>query len=117
MDSIKVSDNDGYRTLCALRDFHQGEVILDLPQEVRDGPDKYSIEILPGIHIDCSSSLVGAINHSCEPNAVVRKGRIVAWSCIKDGDEITIDYKKTETKLAFPFNCNCGSKNCRRRIK
>lgn len=114
--AVVVSSN-GFRSLYALKDFRQGERIIDLPQKSQPNPDTYSIEIAPGIHVDCSQSVVGATNHSCDPNAAVRKGAIIAWKCIKEGDQITIDYKRTETKLANPFDCYCGAKNCRRRIE
>lgn len=107
----------GFRSLHAFEDIRQGETILELPKMVQSNPDIYSIEIAPGVHIDCSESYIGATNHSCEPNAAIRKGRLVAWSCIVSGDEITIDYKRTETKLAAPFDCKCGNKNCLGRIE
>lgn len=105
------------RMLKATRRIRQGETILYLPSLVRRTPDKYSLEIHPGLHINCEFSMAGAINHSCEPNASVTQERIVAWACIQPGEEIKIDYKKTEQKLAEPFNCNCGAKNCRGRIE
>lgn len=113
MTAVEVLHQEGYRKLLATRDFHQGEVILYLPQTPLEGPNKYSIEITPGVHVDCSNSIAAAINHSCNPNASVRHGRIVAWSCIKVDEEITIDYKKTEQKLAVPFYCNCGYSHCK----
>lgn len=106
-----------YRSLYALKDFRQGEQILLLPMATQELPDKYSIEAPPGIHLDCSFSLVGAINHSCLPNSAVRNGSVVAWRCIKVGEELTIDYKRTESRLAEPFNCKCSSKKCRGRIE
>lgn len=116
-ENVSVFYYDGYKSLEAIRNFHQGEVILELPQSTMEGPDMYSLEVLPGIHVDCVLSPAGSINHSCDPTAAVRNGRIVAWKCIKEGDEITLDYKKTESKLAAPFDCNCGAKNCRGRIE
>lgn len=116
-DDVEVWHYDDYRTLVALRDFRQGEVILELPTETLKKPDKYSLEVLPGIHVDCSNSLAGFINHSCNPNAAVRKSRIVAWSCIKAEEVITLDYHRTEQKISAPFDCICGSKNCRGRIE
>ena len=116
-ERVEVHYENGFRSLRALKNFHQGEHIINLPQMTTDEPDMYSIEVLPGIHVDCSNSQVGAINHSCEPNAAVRKGTIVAWNCINKGDPITIDYKRTESKLAAPFDCTCGSKNCKGRIE
>lgn len=66
MDNVEI-DNSG--TL-ALKDFHQGEVIMD------------------------SLYHSNSINHSPNPNASVKKGRIIAWSCIKKGDHITIDWRR-----------------------
>src|ERR1700746_3765694 len=106
-----------YRSLKATRRIRQGETIVNLPQNSMSEADQYSLEIYPGIHVDCSQSMAGATNHSCDPNAFVKENRIVAWKCIMPGDEITIDYKATEQKLAVPFECNCGSNSCRGRIE
>lgn len=65
MDKIEIDDS---KTL-ALKDFYQGEVIMD------------------------SLYYANSINHSLSPNAFVRNGRIIAWSCIKKGDQITIDWR------------------------
>jgi SET domain-containing protein len=99
-----------YRALFATEKIRQGETIITLPQSTVPNPDKYSLEIFPGIHVDCSYSPAGAINHSCRPSASVKGNRIVAWRCIQPGEEITLDYKRTEHKLSAPFDCNCG--NC-----
>ena len=99
-----------YRALFATEKIRQGETIVTLPQSTIPYPDKYSLEAFPGWHIDCSYSPVGAINHSCKPNAAVKGNRIIAWTCIEPGEEITLDYKRTENKLAEPFTCGCG--NC-----
>lgn len=110
-----LSDGD-YRSLRATRRIRQGETIVDLPKIPLTAPDKYSLEIYPGVHVDCSQSKAGAINHNCSPNAFVKDTRVVAWKCILPGDEITLDYKITENKLAAPFNCDCGP-SCRGRIE
>lgn len=106
-----------YLDLVATDDFYQGETILILPTVTQPNPDKYSLEVSPGVHIDCSNDVSRAINHSCSPNAAVRNGRIIAWSCISMDDSITIDYNRTETKLFNPFDCGCGNRNCRGRIE
>lgn len=116
-NNVEIRVEGDTRSLYALKDFRQGQKILDLPSSTQQHPDMYSIEAWPGVHIDCGFSLAGAINHSCSPNAAVRNMSIVAWECIKAGDQITIDYKRTENKLASPFDCNCKSKNCRGRIE
>lgn len=97
-----------YRALFATEKIRQGETIINLPQFTVQNPDKYSLEVLPGIHVDCSFSPAGAINHSCKPTAAVKGSRVIAWRCIEPGEEITLDYKRTENKLANPFLCECG---------
>lgn len=108
---------DLFRSLVATERIRMGEEILTIPTTVISVPDKYSIEIVPGIHVKCDDSPVGAINHSCDPSAAVRSGKIIAWKCIQPDEAITIDYKKTEQKLSEPFDCVCGSKFCRGRIE
>lgn len=107
-ETVELRTGDGHRSLYALKNFRQGQRILGLPMVTQLNPDKYSIEISPNIHLDCSQSLVGAINHSCRPNAAVRNGWVVAWSCIDKGDQVTINYNRTEAEIAEPFKCECG---------
>lgn len=107
-DVARIEFDGSHRKLVADKDIMLGEVIVTLPLISQSEPDRYSVEASPGIHIDCSNSLAGACNHSCNPNASVRHYRLVAWSCIKEGDEITIDYTRTESQIAFPFICKCG---------
>ena len=58
------------------------------------------------------------INHSCEPNAGIRKNSdLIAIKEIERGEEITYDYATTvgvnDTML---MHCHCGAKNCRKLI-
>lgn len=113
---VRFSETEG-RALYATGDFRQGETILNLPTDTMAGPDMFSIEVLPGIHLDCTRHPIGATNHSCNPNAAIRGMNLIAWNCIKAGEQITIDYKRTEQKLAAPFDCFCGTKFCKGRIE
>jgi hypothetical protein len=107
--------------LFALKDLKKGENLYSLKKgrivnydEIQNLPEwekihldqirenEYEIIEPPGCHI----------NHSCEPN-VEEKDRIgYALRDIKRGEEITIDYDKI-AHLEEPFECRCGSKNCR----
>lgn len=111
MDTLKqmvIYEKENGIGLFAQEHIYQGQTILELPvSDCLFEPDQYSIQIAPGLHLDCKDHPVGAINHSCEPNAVIRGDRLVAWACIEKGEEITIDYKRTEQKLSFPFDCDC----------
>lgn len=56
-------------------------------------------------------------NHSCDANAGI-KGQIllIARKNIKKGEEVCIDYETINT-TDTNFICDCGSKDCRKRIK
>lgn len=56
-------------------------------------------------------------NHSCDPNIGI-KGQIVlvARRKIKAGEELCFDYDTTETSKEGWFYCECGTKNCRKKI-
>jgi uncharacterized protein len=58
------------------------------------------------------------INHCCEPNvrSSIFKGHILYWSkrLIEPGEELTIDYRFSDT--VERVKCYCGSKNCRGQI-
>ncbi|MDQ2999256.1 MAG: SET domain-containing protein-lysine N-methyltransferase [Chloroflexota bacterium] len=52
------------------------------------------------------------LNHACDPNAMRSGTRVFAWNDIRQGEEITIDYRLN----AFSddrWECVCGSANCR----
>lgn len=103
---IRFSETEG-RSLIATERIRQGETIVELPTKTVPEPDMYSLEVVPGIHLDCYAHPIGATNHSCKANAAVKDFKLVAWECIKEGDEITIDYRKTETHLSNSFVCRC----------
>lgn len=59
----------------------------------------------------------GTFNHSCEPNVGCLDSIIyIAIKDINPGEELTADMAFTES-LFEPFECKCGSSNCRRIIK
>jgi hypothetical protein len=109
LTKTKVVEKDGFRSLVATEKIRLGETILHLPKIFKETRDKYSIQISENLHVDCSSSFVGAVNHSCDPSASVRHMRLIAWKCIEPGEAITINYRKTESHLSEHFKCDdCG---------
>ena len=58
------------------------------------------------------------LSHSCDPNAFFKDDErwLYALKDIKKGNEITIDYERTESIISAPFLCLCDSPNCRRVI-
>jgi len=76
----------------------------------------------PETYLDPGDEPGRFLNHSCEPNAGIRKHNnqlfLFAAHSIKRGDEIVIDYS---TILGdddiWTMRCTCGSRSCRRTIK
>lgn len=55
-------------------------------------------------------------NHSCMPNTTFRGLDVIALRPITNGDELTLDYSAAMNEFSEPFDCRCGSPNCRGRI-
>jgi hypothetical protein len=51
-------------------------------------------------------------NHSCEPNAELGAGGLIAMKIIEPGEEVTVDYAPLSAKT-WSMRCNCGGLNCR----
>jgi hypothetical protein len=129
--SVDVKAGRIGKGLFARRRFRRNETILKIAGRVvhhsilwktgglfadncyRFGPETY---LDPGDHVSRYA------NHSCEPNAGVRKDNnqlfLFAATAIAPGDEITFDYS---TILGdddiWTMRCKCGSTSCRGRVK
>jgi len=75
-----------------------------------------SVQISESAHIELNSDLV-YINHSCDPNLVFDMARfevrVVKDKELRKGDSLTFWYPSSEWDMAQPFDCTCGSKDCR----
>ena len=70
----------------------------------------------PRTEKEAENSLI-YINHSCNPNTGMKgKKTIIAIKNIKNGEEIFIDYAMCYHGRLSAMRCNCGSKNCRKKI-
>ena len=52
-------------------------------------------------------------NHSCNANTAYKGLDVIATRHINSGDELTLDYASFLDENMEPFNCQCGSPNCR----
>lgn len=52
-------------------------------------------------------------NHSCDANTAYNGLDVVAVRSISEGEELTLDYALFLDHNIEPFNCQCGSANCR----
>lgn len=80
-----------------------------------------SVQASRDLHIELNCDLV-YINHSCRPTLVFDMQR---WEVrvaddleggLKEGDELTFFYPSTEWHMAQPFDCLCGTPECKGRI-
>lgn len=51
------------------------------------------------------------LNHSCEQNAMRSGVKVFAWRAIREGEEITIDYRLNALGNER-WRCVCGSRSC-----
>ena len=82
------------------------------------GPDCVKVvEFADGTALDATrhGGPFGYVNHSCEPNAFIRRyrGRVEFYSLrrVEAGEELTCDYGETHHNGALA--CRCGSERCR----
>ena len=92
------------KALVAFHPYETGNVIRKLIGKVQDSPTQTSIKIGEKQHIE--DDFGAFINHSCNPNATILDGHLIAIEKINLGEEITFDYIKNEDALAAPFVCN-----------
>jgi hypothetical protein len=107
--------------LFAVARFAPGAPVIPVSGELTAHPSRYSVQIGRRRHIDIpgSAALSPArlralypwrfLNHSCEPNTVLRGREFVALRPIEPGEEVTFDYNTTEYEMAEPFTCECGT--------
>jgi SET domain-containing protein len=107
----------------AARDFKKGESITKwdtsrtmTKEELQNASkeDKRYITVMNGKTVVMQEP-ERYVNHSCNPNTIIKNFSDVARRDIKTGEEITGNYLE-EGSLEVPFVCNCGSDNCRGKI-
>ena len=95
-----VRDGD-YASLIATQDCEEGGLVNILKGELLSEPNRYSIQIAENQHI--MDNFAKYMNHSFNPNCIIKGYHIIALKQIFEGDELTFDYNMNESKLACPF--------------
>jgi SET domain-containing protein len=121
--SIEVRNKDGYKGVFAKENITADSVIFYLKGTVSSSPTKYTIQLSRHRHLNFPTIRKTDdeldyswqyLNHSCEPsgymNTVDRTFR--ALRDLVHGEEISFNYLTTESAMAEPFKCMCGSSNC-----
>ena len=125
-----VKDTKNGRGIFTNKNFKNGDKILEfhgkfftyekLPTPYNEVEDHY-VQIGKNLYMGPSGGIDDFLNHSCDPNAGLKiDGRKVFLIAIKDisvGDEIVWDYSTTMDEDDWEMDCECGSKNCRGRIR
>ena len=103
---MRVTVN-GSKAMVVAVDFGPNQVIRALQGKILYRPTRTSICIGTNKHIEDRFGSV--INHSCVPSARVVTESVVTNKTLFPGDEVTIDYRRTEYEMAAPFEClTCG---------
>lgn len=121
--NIEMKRYNDFKGLFARKDIIAGSVIFLMKGIISTRPNKYSVQLGHDKHIDFppvrmpNDDLDYAwqyVNHSCEPNGYVNAAEYTfcALRNIRKGEEITFNYLTTESELATPFRCECGSAKC-----
>jgi len=106
------ADGNGSFSVTAEREFVPDELIIMISGIMRRTPTRTSIQLGVAEHIE--DPIIGSMNHSCNSGAYIHVMNhcLRAAHIIRRGEEITINYNASETSLACPFRCRCGTADC-----
>jgi len=80
---------------------------------------QYALPISPEVYIiwDEDPTVWAPQNHSCRPNTIYDGLNVIALRHIEAGEELTLDYSHLLDEHAEPFDCNCGTPQCKKKIR
>jgi hypothetical protein len=123
---VAVLPIHGQYGLVATDTVATGTTLFFMEGIITEVPSRYSVQIDRALHLDVPGSHPPEgiddryswrfLNHSCEPNCVIRGRELIAVKTIEPDQEITFNYNTTEYDIAETFDCYCGSANCVGRI-
>ena len=131
MTRIIVAPTRNGLGLVAAKPFRPNQTIIKIVGRVVDAAVLWNkggsfadncIRFGPETYLDPGDAPGRFLNHSCEPNAGIRKTSnqlfLFAAQSIGAGEEIAFDYSTTlGDDDIWTMRCNCGRKSCRRRIR
>lgn len=118
---IVKTPNRGW-SLVASKAFTKGETVIS-SRAVSSTKDRHSHSIQTDWNTHVVVDLPARfINHSCEANTGILDNNsgaydFIALRDIQDGEELFWDYDAAEFEISSPFQCSCGSPNCRGVLK
>jgi hypothetical protein len=117
--SIIKNGVSGEKALVSNQNFQKGDIVTEFEAEnTSHSPSYLTLQTGEHLHITLKPAFLQYINHSCNPNVFFNTSsmQLVALKEICIGDEFVFFYPSTEWKMAQPFDCYCGSKNCLQHI-
>ncbi len=86
--------------------------------EEKDLFARYAVPLSKNIYIlwDDDPTVWAPQNHSCDPNTAYDGLNVIATRDINTDQELTLDYATFLDETMEPFDCQCGSMNCRGRV-
>jgi D-alanine-D-alanine ligase len=86
--------------------------------EEKDLFARYAVPLSKHIYIlwDDDPSVWAPQNHSCNPNTAYDGLNVKATRDIENFEELTLDYATFLDQTMEPFECQCGSVQCRGRV-
>jgi hypothetical protein len=100
--------------LVTKKGYKKGDVVCEIRgYDIVDEVRYTTVQVGKNKHIELNSILV-YMNHSCAPNVYLDLEHflVMAFEDVKAGDELCFFYPCSEWKMAQPFICRCGAKNC-----
>ncbi len=79
---------------------------------------QYALPVSPEIYIiwDEDPTIWAPQNHSCRPNTIYDGLNVISLRDIEEGEELTLDYSHLLDEHAEPFDCHCGTSQCKKKI-
>lgn len=121
--AVEVRDTNGFKGVFATRHISADAIIFTLRGTFSTYPSKYTIQIGWHRHLNFPANRKDNddidycwqyLNHSCEPNGYMDTTELTfrARRDIQAGEEVSFNYLTTESEMAVPFECICGSAYC-----
>ena len=121
-ECVAVAKSGGGCHLVAVRPIKAGETLFQMEGVTTRQPTRYSLQIGGDLHLATEDGLSPdeifdryfwrVLNHSCEPNTVIRSRQVIAIRDIGPWEAVTFNYNTTEYAMAEPFECHCGGPRC-----
>lgn len=124
---LGVLRHNGAFCLVAAEPVSAGTCLFRIEGRETNIPSRYSVQIGMDLHLEVAEGqgleeildrhAWRFMNHSCDPNTLVRGREFTARRDIDRGEAVTFNYNTSEYDMARPFTCLCGASCCEGTIR